>query len=228
MIDPERLALHQLDDVALRRLMTKTLAYAAWKLGGRAGSGAEMGAEDLAMRAVTDTLEGRRNWNATHTPLEYHLRGCINSYISHYFDSLQGRRSVDVEKSSQRSVSHENDHTNGASMEGGAEAWLRDDVRPEDHLEARQTMDAISASIRDDGDPKLIAMWELVWKEHLNLQVDRVEISERLGIDVTVGSAGYQTFNKLRNRLKQISEMELSHGFPLSARKILVSGSGDD
>ena len=227
MIDPERLALHQLDDVALRRLLTKTLAYAAWKLGGRSGSGAEMGAEDLAMRAITDTLEGKRNWNATHTPLEYHLRGCINSYISHYFDSLQGRRSVDVEKCSQRSASHENDHTNGASMDSGPEIWLRDDVTPEAHLEARQTMDGISASIRDDGDPKLIEMWELVWKGHLNLQVDRVEISERLGIDVTVGSAGYQRFNRLRNRLKEISEMDLSHGFPLSAKHTMVPGSGD-
>ena len=92
MIDPERLALHQLDDVALRRLLTKTLAYAAWKLGGRAGSGAEMGAEDLAMRAVTDTLEGRRNWNATHTPLEYHLRGCINRLVYLMGDLSSARR----------------------------------------------------------------------------------------------------------------------------------------
>jgi len=224
MSDPERLAIHQLDDVALQRLLTKMLAYAAWKLGGRSGSGPAMGAEDLTMRAITDTLAGQRNWNASHT-LEYHLRGCINSYVSHYFESLEGCRTVDVEKGGRGSASHDDDYTNGVSRENGAEGWLRDDVRPEDHLEARQTIDAINARIRHDDDPKLIEMWELVWKEHLSLQDDRAEFGKRLGIDVTVGSAGYQRFNRLRNRLKQISEMELSHGFPLSAKLII---SGDD
>ena len=227
MTDPERLGLLQLDDVALRRLMIKTLAYAVWKLGNRSGSGPEMSGDDLAMQAITDTLEGKRNWNARHT-LEYHLRSCINSYISHYFDSLEGRGTVDVDKGSRGSVSYENDYTNGASMENGAEGWLHDDDTPEAHLEAREVIDAIDKQVRFEGDPKLIEMWELVWNENLNLKADRVEICERIGIDVTVGSAGYQVFNRLRNRLKEISEMDLSHGFPLSAKHTILPGSGDD
>jgi len=81
MTDPERLALHQLDDVALHRLLTKMLAYAAWKLGVRSGSGPEMGAKDLVIWAINDTLEDERNWKATHISLESHLRGCINRLI---------------------------------------------------------------------------------------------------------------------------------------------------
>ena len=227
MTDPERLGLRELDDVALRRLMIKTLAYAVWKLGSRSDSGPQMSGEDLAMKAITDTLAGQRNWNTTQT-LEYHLRGCINSYISHYFDSLEGRSTVNVDKGSWGSASHSNEDTNGVARESDSEGWLRDDDTPEAYLEAREIMDAIDKQVRVDGDLKLLEMHELVWEKHLNLQVDRVEISERLGFDVKVGSAGYQLYNKLRNKYKRITEMDLSYGFPLSAKHTIVPGSGDD
>ena len=227
MTNLEPPSLHQSKDEALCRMFTdslllQTLAHANRKLGSRRGSGPEMSADDLAMRAITDTLEGKRNWNATHTSLKNHLRGCINSYISHYFDSLQGRRTVDLGSLRQKAGKYGSDHGDSPSLVTDPEAWLRDDVTPEEHVEAMQTIDAINQSIRMEGDPKLIAMWELVWREHLNLKYDRVEICERLGIDVNVGGAEYQRFNRLRNRLKEIIERCLCHGFPLAAV------SGDD
>ena len=92
MTDPVRLALHQLDDVALHRLLTNMLAYADWKLGARSGSGPETGAEDLVVWAITDTLEDERNWKATHISLESHLRGCINRLIYLMGDPSSARR----------------------------------------------------------------------------------------------------------------------------------------
>ncbi len=92
-------ALSHLKPDELKTLLIKITAYALRKLGTRAGHSPEMQADDLTHRAIEDTLSGQRRWNHEHNTLEQHLTGTINSYISHYFESLAAK-----------SVSH----TNGA------------------------------------------------------------------------------------------------------------------
>ena len=53
-----------------------------------------MDPEELTQRALVDTMEERRNWDPGRCSLDQHLAGCINSYISHYFESREARVQV--------------------------------------------------------------------------------------------------------------------------------------
>jgi len=84
---------------------------------------------------------------------------------------------------------------------------LTDEITPEDELESEETNRAIDRRVREEGEPTIIILWELVLKNKFDLKHDRLELCERLGLDPTVGGSDYQRFNRYRNRLKELVEL---------------------
>ena len=214
-MDAERSSLDGSNDAELRRQLTETLIlqiikYAAVILGSRVGSDPDTCPEDLAMRAIADTLYGIRNWNPEKTSAKNHLRGCVKSYISHYFASLPYKRRHDVREPD--GLTHESGYANGV------ESLPVDHTTPEELVIVQQTLEAIDRLVLEQGAPELIRMWELVWKEHLNLKDDRFELCEALGLDPAVGGPDYQKFNRLRNDLKELAKSVVAD-VPLSRRE---------
>ena len=214
-MDAERSSLDRSNDAELRRQLTETLflqigKYAAVILGNRVGSDPDTCPEDLAMRAIADTLDGIRNWNPEKTTLKIYFRGCVKSYISHYFESLAYKRRHDVRESD--GLTHKSGYSNGA------ESLPVDHTTPEELAIVQQTLEAIDRLVFEQGAPELIRMWELVWKEHLNLKDDRLELCEALGLDPAVEGPDYQKFNRLRNCLKGLAKSVVAD-VPLSRRE---------
>ena len=204
----------QLNQRDLELLIKKTHLYALKILGNRQGQSPVIDAEDLMMRALEDTMIGAeragngaeakgRRWDSTARSLWAHLRGCIRSYISHYGKSSEGIRRVDI-KSQPRTIFNDQD-LDGEGMD--VSDLLTDEITPEDELESEETNRAIDRRVREEGEPTIIILWELVLKNKFDLKHDRLELCERLGLDPTVGGSDYQRFNRYRNRLKELVEL---------------------
>ena len=222
-MDAERSSLDRSNDAEFRRQLTETLRlqiikYAAVILGNRVGSHPDTCPDDLAHRAIADPLDGTRNWNPEKTSAKNYLRGCVKSYISHHFDSLAHKRRADMRQPDPRTTSHENGYSNGASIQNGAGSLPVDHTTPEELAIVQQTLEAIDRLVLEQGVPELIRMWELVWKEHLNLKDDRLELCEALGLDPAVEGPDYQKFNRLRNDLKELAKSVVAD-VPLSRRE---------
>ena len=214
-MDAERSSLNRSNDTEFRRQLTDTLIlqiikYAAVILGNRVGSDPDTCPDDLAHRAIADTLNSTRNWNPEKTSAKNHLRGCVKSYISHYFESLAYKRRHDVREPD--GLTHESGYSNGAG------SLPVDHTTPEELAIVQQTLEAIDRLVLEQGAPELVRMWELVWKEHLNLKHDRFELCEALGLDPAVKGPDYQKFNRLRNDLKELAKSVVAD-VPLSRRE---------
>ena len=109
----------QLNQRQLTLLIKRTHLYAVKILGNRRGRSPVLDPEDLMMRAFEDTMIGAdragngaeakgRLWDPTARSLWAHLRGCIRSYISHYGESSEGIRRVDI-KSQPRNIFDDQD-----------------------------------------------------------------------------------------------------------------------
>jgi hypothetical protein len=145
-----------------------------------------MEAEELSQRAIGDTLAERRRWNRERATLEQHLRGAINSYISHYFDSLAAKARVT--------------HT------PNLESLSYDPTTPEDLLNLQYLTHRIREAVHTEDDPLLHQTWHLLESEGWDLKNDSHHFCQKLGLDATSGSADYQRFNRVRNRLRSITE----------------------
>jgi hypothetical protein len=145
-----------------------------------------MEAEELSQRAIGDTLAERRRWNRERATLEQHLRGAINSYISHYFDSLAAKARV----------THTPD----------LESLAQDPTTPEDLLSLQHLTHRIREAVHTENDPLLRQTWHLLETEGWDLKNDSHYFCQQLGLDATSGSADYQRFNRLRNRLRSITQ----------------------
>ena len=179
-------ALGNLKPDELKTLLKQVIAYSLWKLGTRAGHSPEMEAEELTQRAIGDTLAERRCWNHERATLEQHLRGAINSYISHYFDSLAAKARVT--------------HT------PNLESLAYDPTTPEDLLNLQYLTHRIREAVHAEDDPLLRQTWYLLETEGWDLKTDSHYFCQQLGLDATSGSADYQRFNRVRNRLRSITQ----------------------
>ena len=192
----------QLNPKDLKLLTMKITAYALRKLGNRIGAGPAMDPKDLTQRAILDTLEGRRKWNLTRYSIEQHLIGCINSYISHYFDSKEAR--------TPRMQWPGPDNQDYAL---GDKAW--DHRSPETIISNKDLMESVRKMIVNDGDPNLYQIWQRVEHSDWDLDQDLEQFCIELGFDSETGSAGYQRFNRLRKKIRmyaqQCYEDESSH-----------------
>ena len=170
----------------LKTLLKQVIAYSLWKLGTRAGHSPEMEAEELTQRAIGDTLAERRRWNRERATLELHLRGAINSYISHYFDSLAAKARV----------THSPD----------LESLANDATTPEDLLNLQYLTHRIREAVHTEDDPLLHQIWHLLESEGWDLKTDSHYFCQQLGLDTTTGGPDYQRWNRLRNRLRSITQ----------------------
>ena len=184
------ISLRELPKEELKALLVRVAAFALRRLGTRAGHGPEMHPEDLTHQALADTLAGRRRWNEAIHTLEEHLTATINSYISHYFDSLAAKSVSAAE----------------------VEAHALDEARPEHLLDREQLTDSIREVINTDTDLLLRQTWHLFETEGWDLKKDSDHFCARLGLDGTSGSADYQRFNRVRNRIRSITrECAMDH-----------------
>lgn len=170
----------------LKTLLIRVTAYALWKLGTRSGHSPEMEAEELTQRAIGDTLAERRRWNRERATLEQHLRGAIKSYISHYFDSLAAKARV----------THTPD----------LESLANDATTPEDLLNLQYLTHRIREAVHTEDDPLLHQTWHLLESEGWDLKTDSHYFCQQLGLDTTTGGPDYQRWNRLRNRLRSITQ----------------------
>ena len=171
----------------LKTLLIRVTAYALWKLGTRSGHSPEMEAEELTQRAIGDTLAERRRWNRERATLEQHLRGAIKSYISHYFDSLAAKARV----------THSPD----------LESLANDATTPEDLLNLQYLTHRIREAVHTEDDPLLHQTWHLLETEGWDLKNDSHYFCQQLGLDTTTGGPDYQRWNRLRNRLRSITQL---------------------
>ena len=179
-----QIMLSRFSDDELKALLIKVAAFALRKLGTRVGHSAEMHPEDLTHQAFADTLAGRRRWNQAIHTLEEHLTATINSYISHYFESLAAKNT-----------------NHGDEPDAHAAA----PNTPEHLLNHQELADRIRDAINIETDPLLRQTWHLFETEGLDLKKDSEYFCERLGLDATTGSADYQRFNRVRNRIRSIT-----------------------
>jgi hypothetical protein len=180
-------ALSHLKPDELKTLLIRVTAYALWKLGTRSGHSPEMEAEELTQRAIGDTLAERRRWNRERATLEQHLRGAIKSYISHYFDSLAAKARVN----------HSPD----------LESLANDATTPEDLLNLQYLTHRIREAVHTEDDPLLHKTWHLLESEGWDLKNDSHYFCQQLGLDTTTGGPDYQRWNRLRNRLRSITQL---------------------
>ena len=179
-------ALSHLKPDELKTLLIRVTAYALWKLGTRSGHSPEMEAEELTQRAIGDTLAERRRWNRERATLEQHLRGAIKSYISHYFDSLAAKARV----------THSPD----------LESLANDATTPEDLLNLQYLTHRIREAVHTEDDQLLHQIWHLLESEGWDLKTDSHYFCQQLGLDTTTGGPDYQRWNRLRNRLRSITQ----------------------
>ena len=179
-----QIMLSRFSDDELKSLLIKVAAFALRKLGTRVGHSAEMYPEDLTHQALADTLADKRRWNQTIHTLEEHLTATINSYISHYFESLAAK-----------SVKHGDEPDTHAVASS----------TPEHSLNQEELAHRIRDAINTETDPLLREAWHLFETEGWDLKKDSEHFCERLGLDATTGGADYQRFNRVRNRIRSIT-----------------------
>ena len=184
MADPHH-TLSALTADELKHLLVKVASFALRRLGTRTGHSAEMHPEDLTQRALADTLAGKRRWNQDLHTIEEHLTATINSYISHYFDSLAAK--------SVSAVSDPEPYTTGQPS-------------PEYILNKEELTHSIREAINDETDLLLRQTWHIFETEGWDLKKDSDHFCSRLGLDGTTGSADYQRFNRVRNRIRSITQ----------------------
>ena len=184
MADPHH-TLSALTADELKHLLVKVAGFALRRLGTRIGHSAEMHPEDLTQRALADTLAGKRRWNQGLHTIEEHLTATINSYISHYFDSLAAK--------SVSAVSDPEPYTSGQPS-------------PEYILNKEELTHSIREAINDETDLLLRQTWHIFETEGWDLRRDSDHFCSRLGLDGTTGSADYQRFNRVRNRIRSITQ----------------------
>ena len=179
-----QIMLSRFSDDELKSLLIKVAAFALRKLGTRVGHSAEMYPEDLTHQALADTLADKRRWNQAIHTLEEHLTATINSYISHYFESLAAK-----------SVKHGDEPDTHAATSS----------TPEHSLNQEELTHRIRDAINTETDPLLREAWHLFETEGWDLKKDSEHFCERLGLDATTGGADYQRFNRVRNRIRSIT-----------------------
>ena len=88
-----------LSQAQLRELLLRLRLYAQWKVRAASHRDTALDPQDLALKAVADTLDGTRRLNRERFDLLKHLTNCIDSYVSHRYASAAVRREAAGEES---------------------------------------------------------------------------------------------------------------------------------
>jgi hypothetical protein len=166
----------------LRSLLLRLRLYAQWKVRGDASRAVELDPENLALRAVEQTLDGTRRWNRARFDLLKHLTNCIDSYVSHHFESLARRPPL---------TAVEGDLATGGDAQPSG---------PEELVSAARDVADLRGFIQRHH-PQLAPLLAMVIDRGLSLS-DRADAARCLGLDPG-DSAQMQRAYRSINRLKQ-------------------------
>jgi hypothetical protein len=75
-------------------------------------------------------------------------------------------------------------------------------------------MESVRKMIRNDGDPELLRAWDTFVENGWDFDRDRTYFCDALGLDPATGSAGYQRFNRLRNKIRNYTKICLAENLP--------------
>ena len=193
----------------LESLLKRTLIYAVWLLKhyGNARYHPDLDPEDLVCRVIDDTWGGRRKWDPGKQTRIQFTRGCIRSYVSHFFESLASNVS-----------SYDPDYFEDPAMFATDTDTYRDRMtseiirktfeeqdQPDRLCEFQEFLKEITLRVESDH-PDMIPLWMLVRDENLSLKHDMKEICNRLNLDPTTGGPGYQRVSRMRKSLKLVVE----------------------
>ena len=193
----------------LESLLKRTLIYAVWLLKpyGTARHHPDLDPEDLVCRVIDDTLSGRRNWDPGRQTRIQFTRGCIKSYVSHYFESLAAQvRTYDPDYFEDPAIfATDNDTAQDRMNIETIQRTFEEQDQPDRLCEFRELLNDVTCAVESDC-PDIFPLWALVRDENLNLKHDRREICERLNLDPTTGSPDYQRYTRMRHKLEHVVE----------------------
>ena len=193
----------------LEFLLKRTLIYAVWLLKqyGNARHHPDLDPEDLVCRVIDDTWAGRRNWDPGRQTRIQFTRGCIRSYVSHFFESLASNvNSYDPDYFEDPAMFTTDTDTcrDRMTSETIRNAFEEQD-QPDLLCECQEILKEITLRVESDH-PDMIPLWMLVRDENLSLKHDMKEICSRLNLDPTTGGPGYQRVSRMRKNLKRVFE----------------------
>jgi len=167
-----------LDPQQLRELLLRLRLYAQWKVRAASHRDPALDPQDLALKAVADTLDGSRRFDPGRVDLLRHLTGCIDSYVSHRLASAAVRR---------ESPAHES-----AAL---AERMPGDGAGPEEQAALASEVQELCAWVARSH-PRLEALLRLVVEEGYSL-ADRREVARALGLDPDVPAQMQQVYRRI-------------------------------
>lgn len=148
----------------MRELLLRLRLYAQWKVRAASHRDTELDPQDLALKAITDTLDGTRHWNCKRFELLKHLTNCVDSYVSHRYASAAARRTSAV---------HESNEV--------AQLLVSEDAGPAQQLSADREVSALCRWVAQHH-PRLVELLRLVVEEGTSL-ADRRDVALGLGLD---------------------------------------------
>ena len=193
----------------LESLLKRTLIYAVWLLKryGNARHHPDLDPEELVCRVIDDTYSGRRNWDPGRQTRIQFTRGCIKSYVSHFFESLASN--VDTHSpeyfEDPAVFARDTDTCRERLAIETIRSTFEEQDQPDLLCEFQELLQEITLTVELDH-PEIVPLWVLVRDENLNLKHDMKELCSRLNLDPTTGGAGYQRYNRMRNKLERVVE----------------------
>ena len=193
----------------LESLLKRTLIYAVWLLKhyGNSRHHPDLDPQDLVHRVIDDTLAGRRNWDPGRQTRQQFTRGCIRSYISHFFESLASNVYTydPVYFEDPAMFATDTDSPWDRMTIETIQSTLEEQDQPDLLYEFRELLEEVTLAVESHY-PDMIPLWVLVRDENLNLKHDRQEICNRLNLDPTTGGPDYQRYNRMRHKLERVVE----------------------
>ncbi len=171
----------------MRELLLRLRLYAQWKVRATCHRDPSLDPQDLALKAIADTLDGTRRWNRERFDLLRHLTNCVDSYVSHGHASARAR--------------HEDARHDGAAL---ADAAPSPDPGPEEHLSLDREVRDLCAWVATHH-PRLEALLRLVVEEGMSL-ADRQAVARALGLDPQASDQmqrAYRQINALKSAVAQ-------------------------
>jgi hypothetical protein len=189
---PEATPFEDLDREQMRELLLRLRLYAQWKVRAASHRDPELDPQDLALKAIADTLDGTRQWNRDRFELLKHLTNCIDSYVSHRYASAANRRTSAAAESSEV-----------------AAQLASDEPGPAQQLSADRDVIALRTWIADHH-PRLQDLLRLVVDEGMSL-ADRRDVALGLGLDPDENAQMQRVYRQITALKSAVSEWRALH-----------------
>ena len=189
---PVAMPFEDLDREQMRELLLRLRLYAQWKVRAASHRDPELDPQDLALKAIADTLDGTRHWNQERFELLKHLTNCIDSFVSHRYASAENRRTNTAAESSEVAVQLASDEPGPAQL-----------------LSADRDVVALRTWIADQH-PRLEELLRLVVDEGMSL-ADRRDVALGLGLDPDESAQMQRVYRQITALKSAVDEWRTLH-----------------